>query len=167
VGLGCREAHRGNRVGRMRRMAASEHAKSHNNRAPPPWPAGAPENTGAVYRGRLKWCQVVCMRGARSAVSLDGYIADEHHSLDWLFQFGDGEESDFTTFIGDVGVVAMGSTTYQWVLDYYVNFDPESPKPWPHGAPRGFLASRTLSEAPGGDVRFALLVVPRVRDGVA
>jgi hypothetical protein len=34
-----------------------------------------------------------------TAASLDGYIADEHHSRDWLFQFGDGGEGGFETFI--------------------------------------------------------------------
>jgi hypothetical protein len=41
-----------------------------------------------------------------TATSADGFIADEHTSLDWLFEVGRG-----------VGLMAMGATTYQWVLD--------------------------------------------------
>lgn len=89
-----------------------------------------------------------------TAVSLDGYIADEHHSLDWLFQFGDADEDDFGAFIKDVGAVAMGSSTYQWLLDNYIYADPESPKPWPHAQPTWVFSSRSLPTIPGADIRF-------------
>lgn len=59
-----------------------------------------------------------------TAVSLDGYIADEHHSLDWLFQFGDVEETSYPEFIRDVGAVVMGSSTYEWLLRNHIYADP-------------------------------------------
>ena len=90
-----------------------------------------------------------------TAVSLDGYIADEHHSLDWLFQFGDPDEDGLGAFIRDVGAVAMGSSTYQWLLDNYIYSDPESPKPWPHVQPTWVFTSRSLPTIAGGDIRFA------------
>jgi dihydrofolate reductase len=55
-----------------------------------------------------------------SATTLDGYIADEHDSLDWLF-VQDQDESgplNYGDFIKDVGAICMGATTYQWVLDH-------------------------------------------------
>lgn len=55
-----------------------------------------------------------------SATTLDGYIADEHDSLDWLF-VQDQDESgplNYDDFIKDVGAICMGATTYQWVLDH-------------------------------------------------
>jgi hypothetical protein len=43
-----------------------------------------------------------------AASSLDGFIATEQHSLDWLLQFGDLEETSYPDFIREVGAVAMG-----------------------------------------------------------
>lgn len=56
-----------------------------------------------------------------TATSIDGYIADEHNSLDWLFETGDGRDDEngaqpFATFFADVGAFAMGATTYEWVF---------------------------------------------------
>jgi dihydrofolate reductase len=48
-----------------------------------------------------------------TATSLDGFIADSQHSLDWLFQFGEPENGSYAGFIQNVGAVAMGSTTYE------------------------------------------------------
>lgn len=53
-----------------------------------------------------------------TATSLDGFIADEQDSLDWLFavEDDDGDRSPFASFFADVGAFAMGATTYEWVL---------------------------------------------------
>src|ERR1051326_1893801 len=50
-----------------------------------------------------------------TATTLDGFIADEHNSLDWLFEVerGTGHESEFDRFFADVGAMAMGRTTYE------------------------------------------------------
>src|SRR5690606_9903076 len=55
-----------------------------------------------------------------TATTLDGYIADEHHSLDWLMQLGDPEETSYPAFIADVGAIAMGASTYEWILKHLV-----------------------------------------------
>ncbi len=59
-----------------------------------------------------------------TAATLDGFIADENNSLDWLFQFGGDPEgagdTGYSDFIREVGALAMGSTTYQWLLDHEV-----------------------------------------------
>jgi dihydrofolate reductase len=50
-----------------------------------------------------------------TATSLDGYIADENNSLEWLFEVDrgvDGGEQSFAAFFADVGAMAMGATTY-------------------------------------------------------
>lgn len=48
-----------------------------------------------------------------TAASLDGFIATEEDSLDWLFALGDLAESSYPEFIAGVGAIAMGSSTYE------------------------------------------------------
>lgn len=53
-----------------------------------------------------------------TATTLSGFIADERHSLDWLFVVEQPEDNSFGPFLEGVGALVMGSTTYQWVYDY-------------------------------------------------
>jgi dihydrofolate reductase len=52
-----------------------------------------------------------------TATSIDGYIADDRNSLDWLFEVDEGTENPFGEFFSGVGAFAMGATTYEWVLE--------------------------------------------------
>jgi dihydrofolate reductase len=61
-----------------------------------------------------------------AAVSLDGFIAEPEEKLTWLMGFEgqdfDGEgvrpiEEDYPAFIADVGSVAMGSKTYEFIVE--------------------------------------------------
>lgn len=49
-----------------------------------------------------------------TATSLDGFIATEDDSLDWLFPLGDLNDTSYPDFIAEVGALAMGSATYEW-----------------------------------------------------
>src|SRR5207247_1049240 len=74
-----------------------------------------------------------------TATTLDGFIADADHSLDWLFTRNrdpDGPLS-YGAFIADVGAMAMGSTTYEWILDH--EFAGKDPQAWkgPYAIPCG------------------------------
>ena len=53
-----------------------------------------------------------------TATTLDGYLADEHDSLDWLFDQDQDEEGplNYDEFIAGVGAIVMGATTYEWIL---------------------------------------------------
>ena len=53
-----------------------------------------------------------------TATSIDGFIADADNSLDWLFEAASNgiEDTRFGRFFADVGAMAMGATTYEWVL---------------------------------------------------
>lgn len=52
------------------------------------------------------------------AQSLDGYIATDDDSLDWLTAAGaEGEDYGFDDFLADVDVVAMGRSTYDVIKD--------------------------------------------------
>lgn len=88
------------------------------------------------------------------ASSLDGFIADEYDSLDWLLSHAQepGGGNDYDSFIANIGAIAMGSTTYEWVL---------ANGGWSYEMPAWVLTTRDLaapaSTAADGpaDVRFA------------
>jgi dihydrofolate reductase len=65
-----------------------------------------------------------------TATSIDGFIADDANSLDWLYDAHDPDhgEGRWEQFIGAVGAMAMGATTYEWVLDHEHLL--EEPKKW-------------------------------------
>lgn len=50
-----------------------------------------------------------------TATSFDGYIADQHHSLSWLFAVPGGDDPALAP--PRAAVQVMGSTTYQWLLE--------------------------------------------------
>jgi dihydrofolate reductase len=55
-----------------------------------------------------------------TACTLDGFIADEHHSLDWLFETPHShDESSWDDFIAAVGPMCMGRSTYEWMLQHH------------------------------------------------
>jgi dihydrofolate reductase len=89
-----------------------------------------------------------------TASSLDGFIADRENSLSWLLQFDDEaeEESDYPGFIAEVGALAMGSTTYEWIANE-LGFV-EDPGKWPYEQPTWVFSSRELPRPDGRDVRF-------------
>ncbi len=89
-----------------------------------------------------------------TAASLDGYIADPEHSLAWLFQFDGDGDAGFGSFMRDVGAIAMGSHTYEWLLRNHVYEDPENPRAWPHEQPTWVFTSRSLREVPGANISF-------------
>ena len=89
-----------------------------------------------------------------TAASLDGFIATLDDSLDWLFPLGDIADTGYADFVRDVGALAMGSTTYEWILRHPFATDGGEPQPWPYAQPTWVFTSRTLPSIPGADVRF-------------
>jgi dihydrofolate reductase len=89
-----------------------------------------------------------------TACSLDGFIADPEHSLDWLLQFGEPEGNYFAEFLGNVGAIAMGSTTYEWVLNHPMPGEDGEPVRWPYTQPAWIFSSRELPGIDGADIRF-------------
>ncbi len=88
------------------------------------------------------------------ATSINGYIADENNSLDWLFQFGviESMKDSYPRFISKVGAAAMGSTTYEWVVEQENML--ENPEKWPYKIPTWVFSSRKLPVVDGADIRF-------------
>lgn len=54
-----------------------------------------------------------------TASTLDGFLADENDSLDWLLNqpIDDGGPMNIEEYMTGVGAIVMGYTTYQWVVD--------------------------------------------------
>lgn len=90
-----------------------------------------------------------------TATSLDGFIATEDDSLDWLFALGEPENSSYPEFIRQVGALAMGSATYEWMLRHADKIAKETGSPWPYAQPTWVFTSRDLPTITGADIRFA------------
>lgn len=71
-----------------------------------------------------------------TATSLDGFIATEDDSLEWLFPLGDLNDTSYPAFIADIGALAMGSATYEWMLRNAQKVAAETGSPWPYTQPR-------------------------------
>lgn len=110
-----------------------------------------------------------------TATSIDGFIADADNSLKWLFGVGGGhpeqEEAEegplgeFDEFMKGVGAICMGSTTYEWILDYEQLL--EKPEKWPYEQPAWVFTHRDLPAVPGADIRFASGPVEAVHEAMA
>ena len=92
-----------------------------------------------------------------TATTVDGFIADETDSLEWLFtrdqdRSGPGNYADF---FANVGALAMGSTTYEWILDHELAGKDPSEWKWPYDIPCWVFSSRKLTDVPGSQIEFA------------
>lgn len=89
-----------------------------------------------------------------AAASLDGFIATEDDSLDWLFPLGDLADSSYPAFISQVGALAMGSSTYAWMLRNAEKVAAETGSAWPYTQPAWIFSSRKLPAIEGANIRF-------------
>ncbi len=92
-----------------------------------------------------------------TATTLDGFIADPNHSLEWLFTRDQDREGllNYAEFIAGVGALAMGSSTYEWILDHeFADKDPSDWK-WPYEIPSWVFTTRELQVVPGASIEFA------------
>lgn len=99
-----------------------------------------------------------------TATSLDGFIATEDDSLEWLFTLGEIGESSYPAFIAEVGALAMGSTTYEWMIRHAEKVAAETGSPWPYHQPTWVFSSRVLPAIEGADIRFVRGDVRKVSD---
>lgn len=89
-----------------------------------------------------------------TATSLDGFIATEDDSLDWLFPLGDVNDTSYPSFVAEVGALAMGSSTYEWMLRHAQTVAAETGSPWPYTQPTWVFSSRNLPPVPGAALHF-------------
>ena len=97
-----------------------------------------------------------------TASTLNGFLADDEDSLDWLFAVPGASEAegDVERFVAGVGAIVMGSTTYEWLLRHERMV--ERPEKWPYAQASFVFSTRTLPAIPGADVRFVMGAVPDV-----
>jgi dihydrofolate reductase len=101
-----------------------------------------------------------------TATSLDGFIADPDNSLDWLFTRNQEKDGllNYGEFFADVGALAMGSTTYEWILDHeFAGKDPSEWK-WPYEIPCWVFTHRQLPVVPEASVEFTSADIERVHE---
>lgn len=82
-----------------------------------------------------------------TASSLDGFIATEEHSLDWLLKQDVDAEGPmaYQQFEKTIGALAMGASTYEWVLEH------EEGR-WAYTQPTWVFTHRELAIPDGADV---------------
>jgi dihydrofolate reductase len=86
-----------------------------------------------------------------TATTLDGFIADEHDSLAWLFEqkTDEGGPAGYEEFIATVGTMVMGATTYTWIGDHMRT----TGEKWMYDIPCWVFTHRDLAPL-GDDIRF-------------
>lgn len=100
-----------------------------------------------------------------TATSLDGYLATPDSSLQWLFDVpgADEEEDGLDTFLAGVGALVMGSTTYEWVVEFEQLA--EHPERWTDAygdRPTWVFTHRDLPRVEGADIRLTQAPVTQV-----
>ena len=83
-----------------------------------------------------------------TATTLDGFIADPDHSLEWLFTRAREPDGplNYDAFIAEVGALAMGATTYEWILDHVEG--------WPYEQPSWVFTHRDLRVVTDARIEF-------------
>jgi dihydrofolate reductase len=91
-----------------------------------------------------------------TATSLDGFIADPDNSLDWLFtrKREEGGLLNYDDFIAEVGALAMGATTYEWILDHEFSDKDPADWNWPYEIPCWVFTHRQLPVVPNAQIEF-------------
>ena len=89
-----------------------------------------------------------------TASSVDGFIADPEHSLSWLLSRDIDVRGPmgYERFLEEsVGALAMGSTTYRWIVEHELGGD--ASRPWPYTQPTWVFSTRPQPPV-SGDVRL-------------
>lgn len=92
-----------------------------------------------------------------TATSLDGFLATTDDSLQWLFDVpgADDDEPGLGDFLDGVGALAMGSTTYEWVVEHESLLErPATWSAWYGDRPAWVFTTRDLPVVEGADIRF-------------
>ena len=107
-----------------------------------------------MVRGRTT-C-IVPLTQYYTATTLDGFIADPNNSLEWLFSRRQDKDGtmNYGAFIAEVGAIAMGSTTYEWILDHEFSGKDVAEWKWPYDIPGWVFTHRQLAVVPDAAIEF-------------
>lgn len=99
-----------------------------------------------------------------TATTLDGFIADSNNSLDWLFTCKQDEDGpqNYGEFIARVGAIAMGATTYEWILDHEFRGKEQADWKWVYDVPCWVFTHRQLPVVPDAPITFTSAEIPAV-----
>ena len=92
-----------------------------------------------------------------TATTINGSLATDDDSLQWLFDVPtEGlEHGDLTQFMPGLGAIVMGSTTYNWVVDFENLMEhPEKWQPFYGDRTTWVFTSREQRQVPGANLRF-------------
>jgi dihydrofolate reductase len=92
-----------------------------------------------------------------TSTTLNGFLADEHNSLQWLFAVPDAEDATAANarFMDSVGVLVEGSTTYRWVLEHEdLLAHPERWREFYGDSPTFVFTHQELPLVAGADIRL-------------
>jgi dihydrofolate reductase len=73
------------------------------------------------------------------ATSLDGYIATEEDSLEWLFNVEGEGDNGYSEFYSTVDTILMGRRTYDWIID-------KEKDNFPYKNKKCYVFSKSISE---------------------
>ena len=101
-----------------------------------------------------------------TATTLDGFIADPNNSLEWLLTRAREEDGpmNYGDFIADIGALAMGSTTYEWILDHEYADKPPAEWKWMYEIPCWVFTHRQLPVVPDSGIEFTSGDIPTVHE---
>ncbi len=89
-----------------------------------------------------------------TATTLDGYLADEQDSLEWLFEVPQDVDG-FSDFFAGIGALVLGSTTYEWVLRHEdLLAHPDKWTAFYGDRPSWVFTTRDLPAVPGARIEF-------------
>lgn len=75
------------------------------------------------------------------AQTLDGYIATNEESLDWLFAVDGEGDNGYSDFLADIDTVVMGRRTYDWVMTHENGT-------YPYSQLKGIIFTNTAFQTP-------------------
>lgn len=90
-----------------------------------------------------------------TACSLDGFLATEDDSIEWLFPLGELADTGYDSFIAGIGALCMGAATYEWMHRHADAVRAEAGSPWPYTQPVWVFTHRALPRiTDDAEIRF-------------